>query len=138
MTNHMETIQTYYDLSARKEYRAAAARVIGDGYTFIDHTTGVVANTPELLEVALKEDSQWSDQKYLIKEALETTDEAVVVLLTVTQTLTGEWRSVKGEGQRVQREVCEIFRFDTEGRIVFDEVYEDALSIMQQLGAVSV
>jgi hypothetical protein len=109
MTSHDETVQTYYDLSARKEYRAAAARVIGDGYSFIDHTTGVVANTPEKLEVALKEDLQWSDQKYVIKESLETTDGAVVVLLTVTRTLTGEWRSVKGEGQRVQREVCEIY-----------------------------
>jgi hypothetical protein len=134
----METIRTYYDLSARKEYRAAAARVIGDGYTFVDHTTGVVATAPEQLEVALKEDLQWSDQKYVITESLETTEGAVVVLLTVTQTLIGEWRSVKGEGQRVQREVCEIFRFDAEGRIVFDEVYEDALSIMRQLGVVSI
>jgi len=32
-------------------------------------------------------------------------------------------------------DVCVIFRFDGDGRIVFEEHDEDALSVMRQLGA---
>jgi hypothetical protein len=35
----------------------------------------------------------------------------------------------------VRREICEIFRFDRQGRILVEEMYEDALSVMRQLGA---
>ena len=138
MTNHVDTIRTYFDLCERKDYRAVAERLIGDGYTYIDHTTDVVANTPEQLEAALVEDLQWSEQKFGIKQAIETTDGALVVLATLTQTLTGEWHSIKGAGQQVRWEFCDIFRFDGEGRIVGEELYGDGLSIMRQLGAVSV
>jgi hypothetical protein len=74
----------------------------------------------------------------VIKHALETIDGALVVLATITQTLTGEWRSIKGDGQQVHREICDIFRFNAEGRIVSENMYEDALSVVRQLGAVSV
>jgi hypothetical protein len=83
------------------------------------------------------EDSQWSDWNFMIDRTTETIDGALIVPATVTQTLTGEWRSIKGTGQRVRREICEIFRFDAEGRIIFEEAYEDALPITRQLGAVS-
>ena len=69
---------------------------------------------------------------------METTDRAVIVLLDITDTLTGEWRGIKGTGQQVRREMCDIFRFDEEGRVISEEAYEDALSITRQLGAVSV
>jgi hypothetical protein len=138
VTDHVETIRTYFDLCERKDYRAVANRLIGEGYTYIDHTTDVVATTSQQLEAALVGDLQWSDQKFGIKQALETTDGALVVLATLTQTLTGEWRSIKGSGQQVRWEFCDIFRFDGEDRIVSEELYGDALSIMHQLGAVSV
>ena len=138
MTDHVETVRKYLELSARKDYRAVAAQVIGDGYTWIDHTNGVVATTPEQLEAAMVEDLQWSDYNFEIKQAMETTDGAVVVLATLTKTLTGEWRGVKGQGQRVTWEFCDIFRFDADGRIVHEEGYGDNLSIMRQLGVVSV
>jgi hypothetical protein len=44
--------------------------------------------------------------------------------------------SVEPKGQRVTTPICSIFRFDEDGRIVFEEMYEDALAVMQQLGAV--
>jgi hypothetical protein len=138
MTDHVDTIRTYFDLCERKDYRAVAEQLIGDGYTYIDHTTDVVAATPQQLEAALVEDLQWSDQKFGIKQAIQATDGAVVVLATLTQTLTGEWRSVQGTGQQVQWEFCDIFHFDGQGRIVGEELYGDALSIMRQLGVVSV
>jgi predicted ester cyclase len=138
MTNHVDTIRTYFDLCERKDYRAVAKQLIGDGYTYIDHTTDVVATTPQQLEAALVEDLQWSDQKFGIEQAIEGTNGAVVVLATLTQTLTGEWRSIEGTGQQVRWEFCDIFHFDGQGRIVGEELYGDVLSIMRQLGVVSV
>jgi hypothetical protein len=137
MTNHVETIRTYFDLCERKHYRAVANRLIGDGYTWIDHTTDVVATTPQELEAALVEDLQWSDQKFVIKQAIETTDGAVVVQATVTQTLTGEWRSIKGKGQQVERSVTSSASIPKVGSLA-RKMYEDALSIMRQLRVVSV
>jgi hypothetical protein len=84
------------------------------------------------------EDLQSSDWKFVINRAIETADDEVIVFVTVTQTLNGEWRGVKGNGQNVRREICEIFRFDPENRSVFEEAYWDALSVMRQLRAVSI
>jgi hypothetical protein len=136
--NHVETIREYYDLGERQEYRAIAARLIGDGYTWIDHTTDIVATTQEQLQAAMVEDLQWSDWKFVIDRAIEIADNEVIVFVTTTQTLTGEWRGVKGTGQQVRREIREIFRFDADGRIVHEEAYWDALSVRRQLGAVSI
>jgi hypothetical protein len=138
MTNHVATIREYYDLGERQDYRAVGARLVGEGYTWVDHTTGIVATTQEQLEAAMVEDLQWSDWKTVINRAIETTDREVIVFVTVTQTLTGEWRGVKGTGQEVRREMCEIFRFDAEGRVVYEEAYWDALSVMRQLAAVTI
>ena len=138
MSSHIETIREWFSLVERKDNQAIGERFVGEGYTWIDHTNGVVATTQEQLEAAMVEDSQLSDRKYVIKEAFETTDGAVIVLLSITDTLTGEWRGIKGTGQQVHREMCDIFRFDTDGRVISEEAYEDALSIMRQLGAVSI
>jgi hypothetical protein len=137
MSSHIDTVRAFWDACERREYEACRP-LIGDGYIAIDHTLGFVATTPEELRAAQVEDAAWSDWKYAIDRASETTDGALVVQATFTATLTGEWRSVKGTGQFVRREVCDIFRFDADGRIVVEEIYEDALSIMRQLGAVSV
>jgi hypothetical protein len=138
MTDHVAMIRAFWDACERKDYEAVG-RLIGEGYTWIDHATDIVATTQEQLQAALEDtDLAWSDQKFTINRASETTDGALVLQATITQTLTGEWRSIKGTGQHVRRQVCEIFRFDTQGRIVIEELYEDALSVMRQLGAVSI
>jgi ketosteroid isomerase-like protein len=131
-----ETIRAFWGACERRDYEAAG-RLIGDGYTWIDHTTDVVATTPEELQAALEEDLAWSDQKFEIESTHEVGD-TVVVRAVVTQTLTGTWRSIQGHGQQVRREICDIFRFDADGRIVVEELYEDALSLTRQLGPVSV
>lgn len=136
-SKHIETVRAFWDACARKDYEACRP-LIGAGYTWIDHTQDVVARTSEELQVSLQEDLAWSEQKFVIDHAVETVDGALIVQATISQTLTGEWRSVKGSGQQVRRKVCEIFRFDRDGHIVVEELYEDALSIMRQLGAAAV
>jgi hypothetical protein len=84
----------------------------------------------------LEDAAAWSDENIEITHVWETTDGAVIARATVTRTLTGVWQLVEPRGQRVSKDHCTIFRFDGDGRIVFEEQYEDALSVMRQLGAV--
>ena len=133
-SEHAESVRAFFRAVEHNDFETLG-RLVSGAYIWIDHTTNVVARTPEELQEAKAEDSAWSDRKFVIDRAMDTSDGALVVQMTVTQTLTGDWRSVKGKGQRVRREICEIFRFDPDGHIVVEEMYEDALSLMRQLGA---
>jgi hypothetical protein len=59
----------------------------------------------------------------------------LVVQATVSGTLNGEWCSVRGSGPRASFDACVIFRFDDEARIVSEEHYSDALTVLKQVGA---
>jgi ketosteroid isomerase-like protein len=130
----LDAVRAYWDASARRDYEAAG-RCIGEGYVWIDHSEEVEARTPDQLHQAMQEDAAWRDRRFVIEQALETADGALVVQATVTGTLDGQWRSIEAHGRRVSRALCTIFRFDDEGRIIFEECYTDALTVMVQLGA---
>lgn len=130
----LDTVRAYWEASSRRDYEAAA-RCIGDGYVWIDHTKEVEARTPDQLREALQEDAAWRDRRFEIERVLETTDGALVVQATMTGTLEGRWRGVEGRGRRIARAICTIFRFDARGRIISEECYTDALTLLAQLGA---
>ena len=129
---HIETVRAYWAASDRADWEAAG-RCIGDGFTWVDHTYG---HAPMDAQLALEEAQAWSDQSLEIDEWYEAIDGTLIVLATVTRTLTGQWRGVAPRGQRVTNKVCDIFQFDEDGLIVHDELFEDALAVMRQLGAV--
>jgi predicted ester cyclase len=132
IATHLETVRAYWDASDRADWESAG-RCIGEGYIWVDHTLG---DEPTDLNLALEEAQAWSDQRFEITRVHEATDGTLIVLATVTRALTGPWRSVEPAGQRVRSNVCVIFRFNDEGLIVYEEQYEDALSVMRQLGAI--
>jgi ketosteroid isomerase-like protein len=134
MTSNLDTVRAYWDASARGDYETAG-RCIGDGYVWVDHTREVVARATEELQRALQEDSAWSDRTFDITNAVETTDGTLVVQATISGTLTGTWHSIVARGQRVSSATCSIFRFDAQHRIVWEEHYSDALTIMKKLTA---
>ena len=134
MRTKRETVEEYWDASAKSDYATAGACVASD-YTSIDHHRGVTATTMEQLVEAQAEDAAWSDRVFDIAKALETTDGALVVQATISGTLNGEWCSVRGSGQHVSFDACVIFRFDDEGRILSEEHYSDVLTVMKQVGA---
>jgi ketosteroid isomerase-like protein len=133
-SDHEETVRAFFKAVERNDFETLA-KLVSPDYIARDHTTDFVARTREELRAAQEEDSAWSDRQFVIDRVMDTSDGTLVVQITNTQTLTGEWRSVKGTGQRVRREILEIFEFDSEGRIVVEEFYDDALSVMRQLGA---
>jgi predicted ester cyclase len=131
--SHIETVRAYWAASDRADWKAAT-RFVLPSFTWIDHT---YSDAPMDGEVAFAEAQAWSEQTFAIDEWYEATDGTLVVLATVTRTLTGEWRGVEPKGQRVTSKICDIFQFDDEGLIVHEEVFEDALTVMRQLGAAS-
>ena len=104
-SEHEATIREFFRAVEREDFDTLA-RVVGASYIWIDHTTDFVARTPEQLQASREEDAAWSDREFVIDRTMDTTDGALVAQMTVTQTLTGEWRSIKGTGQRVRREIC--------------------------------
>jgi hypothetical protein len=64
-------------------------RLVSDAYIWIDHTTDIVATTPEELLAAQDEDSVWSDREFVIDRAMETPEGVLVAQMTVAQTLIG-------------------------------------------------
>jgi ketosteroid isomerase-like protein len=130
--SHIETVRAYWDASDRADWEAAG-RCVGEGYTWVDYTLGT---TPTDGALAIAEAQAWSDQTFQITRWYDATDGTLIVQATVTRTLTGLWRSVEPKGQRVTTQVCVIFRFNEDGLIVYEEQYEDALSVMHQLGAI--
>ena len=133
MRSHIDTVREYWAASDRADWEAAG-RCVGLGFTWVDHTYG---HAPMDGELALAEAQAWSDQEFAIDQWYDAMDGTLVVLATVTRTLTGAWCGVAPAGQRVTNKICDIFRFDADGLIIHEELYEDALTVMRQLGAVS-
>jgi len=113
------TVRRFFDLCDRHDWDAMG-ELIGEGYTWIDHTA---------------EDDAWEDHHTEIDRLTEGTDGRLFVQMTRTATLPSgnEWRGLHGNGQRVTREAIDIITFDEEGKIVGEEGYEDALSIERQI-----
>ena len=132
-SEHLETVRAYWAASTKGDW-AAAGRCVGPGYTWIDHGAGVVARSPEELRAATADAEAWSNVRFDIQNAFETRDGAIVVQAVQSGTLSGPWCSMETRGQQVTFPLCTIFKFDADGRIVFEEAYYDMSAIMRQLG----
>lgn len=129
--SHIETVREYWAAGDREDWQAAG-QCIGSGFTWIDHTH---SDEPMDDALAVAEVQAWTDSTRVIDEWFEATDGTVIVLATITRTLTGRWRGVEPRGQRVVSKVCDIFRFNSDGLIVHDEMFQDELVRMRRLGA---
>jgi ketosteroid isomerase-like protein len=133
VADNVQTVRAYYAAAEVADWKAAGA-CVGPGYVWIDHGTGVVARSPEEHREALIDASPWSDTRFEITNAFETPDGTLVVQGEQSCTVTGPWRSMETTGQRIAIPFCTIFRFDSEGRIVLEEMYYDMLTVRHQLG----
>jgi hypothetical protein len=88
-SDHEETVRAFFDAVERNDFETLRNFVSAD-YMWIDHTTDFVARTPEELRAAKEEGAAWSDRQFVIDRAMDTSDGALVVQITNTQTLTGE------------------------------------------------
>jgi hypothetical protein len=129
------TIRRWFELSERKDWAAVSELIDVNAYFWLDHTVGTAARTAEELAEAMAEEA-WDDIHFEIDSITEGHDGRIFVQLTRSGTLSqgSVWRGVHGAGQTVTRTAIDIFTFNEAGKIVGEELYEDALSIMRQLG----
>jgi hypothetical protein len=115
-----------------------SALLIGPGFTVIKHPEGFRASTVEELLNAAAGVRSWSDYEFDVERVIEAADgSAVVVQGTLRSTHTGsDWRGVAPTGRRITLDACYVLGFDTEGRIISQDIYEDHLTVLQQIGVV--
>ena len=136
MSKNRETARRYFEASFSGNVETPG-QLIGDGYTFTDHTKSGVADTTEALLEAMQDDiGAWSDRALMIDRMIEASDGTVITQFRLTETHTGTYKSVPTTGLRVTFSTCNILTFDEQGRIVAEEAYYDDLQPMLTLGAV--
>ena len=108
--------------------------LVADGFALIDHPEGIEYRTDEEHAAAMEADIVWADRAFDLTHAMETADGAVVLQYIEQATQVGVFHGIEPTGKTITADVCNIFRFDTHGRVVELEVYEDLLGITRQLG----
>lgn len=63
-----------------------------------------------------------------------TTDEAVILEVTISGTHTGAWRGLPATGKSISFPLCGIFTFDQENRLLGEKIYYDRATVFRQLG----
>jgi steroid delta-isomerase-like uncharacterized protein len=63
-----------------------------------------------------------------------TTDEAVILEVTISGTHTGPWRGLPATGRSISFPLCGIFTFDQEDRLLGEKIYYDRATVFRQLG----
>ncbi len=81
----------------------------------------------------MADDLPWSDLRFEITNAFDTND-ALLVQAVRSGRITGTWRSIETTGQHVTFEFLDIFKFNSDDQIVWEEAYYDMSDIMRQLG----
>jgi predicted ester cyclase len=136
-SRNVETALSYLDAAFRRD-EAAAAALIGPGFTVTNYAQGYTASTVDELIEAARGVAAWSDCEFLVERVIEAMDRtAVVVQGTLTNTHTGgTWCGIPPTGKRVSLSACYILGFDAEGRLVSQDIYEDHFTVFEQLGVV--
>ena len=62
-----------------------------------------------------------------------TTDEAVILEVTISGTHTGTWRGLPATGKSISFPLCGIFTFDQEDRLLGEKIYYDRATVFRQL-----
>jgi steroid delta-isomerase-like uncharacterized protein len=132
-SDKVQTVLDYFKATEEHD-REGVRRCLGHGYTFVDHGADRIVRSDDDLRDELAEFKAWSNVRYVIENAVEAADGSVVVQAVKSGTVNGTFRSMVGTGQNVSYPVCDILRFDDDGRIVHEEAYYDLLAVRRQLG----
>ena len=132
-SRNVETARAYLSASSEKDYDTCVG-LLADEYVFIDHSTSDHPATPEEMAQALADADAWTDKVFEIKRVFDGPDNTVVMQYTVAQTHSGSWRGIPATGKRATWAACILFCFDRRGRILSEEYYADALTVMRQIG----
>ncbi len=122
-SKNVETALTYLRAGLIPD-NETCARLLGESFTWTDRAQGYVAKSVEELVRSAEEHAGWHD-RVLEVECVSECDDRVFIQGTLTQTHMGTWRSVPPTGRRVRVQFCDIIGFDSEGRIISEDSYQD-------------
>ena len=110
-------------------------RQYADSISWTDNAQGRTFTTPQEFRddflagwVRSSSDIRVSDPRYL------DAGQAVVCTFTVTGTHDGPLGPFPATGRRFALPLCELWRFDADGRVVGGDLYYDQVSLLTQLG----
>lgn len=132
-TKNAATVNAQHQAFNRHDVEAATSGY-ADSVVFTDHAMGVSLKSVQEIKdhVRMYLDAA-SDGRVAIREFIEAGD-TIVLELTFTGTNDGPLGPLPATGRHITLDGVDIFRFDTEGRIVSEEWYYDQLALLVQLG----
>jgi ketosteroid isomerase-like protein len=134
-SKNVETALAYLEAGLRGDYDACTP-LISEGYEWFDRARNFHARTQDELLESMQDDAAWTQRELNVEGVMETTDGTVIVQGSVTASHTGTWCSISATGRRVTFALCDLFKFDAQGRIVSEDCYQDLLGVLTTLGVV--
>ena len=132
-SDKIQTVRDYFKATEEHD-REGVRRYLGPRYTWIDHAADRIVRSPEDFRHELAQFEAWSNVRYIIENAVEAVDGSVIVQVVKSGNVNGTFRRMVGTGQHVSYAICEVIRFDDNGRIIHEEGYYDLLAVRRQLG----
>jgi steroid delta-isomerase-like uncharacterized protein len=131
---HVERHRAGHEAFNRRDFAAMTAHY-ADQIRWTDRARDLTFRNPEEFRneflagwVKASSDIRIADPRYL------DAGEASVATFTVTGTHDGPLGPFPATGRPFTLELCELWRFDPEGRVVGGDLYYDQVSLLMQLG----
>ena len=133
-SRNVQTHRAGHEAFNRRDFTAMVAEY-AESISWIDQARGITFRTPEEFNddflqgwVQASSDCQVADARY--------TDagDMVVARFTARGTNDGRLGALPATGKEWTLPVCEMWRFDADGRVVGGEIYYDQVSLLTQLG----
>jgi steroid delta-isomerase-like uncharacterized protein len=136
-TRNVETHRAGHQAFNRRDF-VAMTRNYAEHITWTDHAQGRTFRTPRDFAdnflpawITAASDIQIVEPSYL------DAGQAVVCTFTVVGTHDGPFGPFQASGRQFTLPLCELWRFDSSGRVVGGDLYYDQVSLLSQLGVLS-
>ena len=133
-SRNVETHRAGHEAFNRRDF-GAMVRDYAERISWIDRALGITFTTPQEFTtdflagwVDASSDCRVTDAQYA------DAGDAVVARFTVRGTNDGPLGPFPATGNEWSLPICELWHFDTDGRVVGGEIYYDQVSLLTQLG----
>jgi steroid delta-isomerase-like uncharacterized protein len=133
-SRNVETHRAGHEAFNERDFEAMTAKY-ADSITWTDHAQGLTFATPQQFKseflpgwVQASRDIRITDARYHDAGA------TVVAAFTVVGTHDGPLGELPATGNRFALPLCEMWHFDSNGRVVGGDLYYDQVSLLTQLG----
>ena len=132
-SKNVESFRKAHDCFNRRDFDGVL-KTLADNLTYTEHPrTRTLSGKNQFREFLQGWTSAFSDGKITHAQYLDAGD-TVVAQFTFEGTNDGSFMGMPATGKRVSMPVCEIARYDQQGRVISAGAYYDAMTLCTQLG----